>query len=154
MYISHHWPWVTNMPHTLSNLLVTTIVFILRHYGISNCMASNDRMINKQWIGKDVEGSGRGINLRYCPNICLKELRTATKNLSQDSRGPAWDSNQEPPKYQTQVSLFELTCSLYHYWNNYYGTAGKSIKNELLQCENRTPVLQKVKVKLSLCLIS
>jgi hypothetical protein len=27
----------------------------------SDFIASNDRMINEKWIGKDVEGSGRGI---------------------------------------------------------------------------------------------
>jgi hypothetical protein len=36
------------------------------------------------WIGKDMEGSGRGLILRYYPCICLEGLRKATKILSQD----------------------------------------------------------------------
>jgi hypothetical protein len=37
------------------------------------------------WIGKDVEGSGHGLILRYCLGICLEGLRKTTKNLGQDN---------------------------------------------------------------------
>jgi hypothetical protein len=34
----------------------------------------------------DLEGSGRGLILRYYPGICLEELKEAMKNLSQERR--------------------------------------------------------------------
>jgi hypothetical protein len=47
-----------------------------------DCIASNGRVINEWWIGKDVERSGRGLILRYYPEICLERLRKTTKTLS------------------------------------------------------------------------
>jgi hypothetical protein len=48
-------------------------------------------------MGKDLEGSCRGIILRYYFNIYLQGLRKITKNLSQDSRSPGRDLNLGPP---------------------------------------------------------
>jgi hypothetical protein len=55
-------------------------------------------------VGKDVEGSGRDLLLRYCPSIFLEELRKATKNLSQDSRSAGRDLNPGPPEYEARLS--------------------------------------------------
>jgi hypothetical protein len=43
-------------------------------------MASNERISGLR-IGKDVEGSGRAIILRYYSGICLERLKKITKNL-------------------------------------------------------------------------
>jgi hypothetical protein len=48
----------------------------------SDCMASNGTMVNEQWIWKDMERSGRGLNY---PCICLAGLRKTTNNLIEDS---------------------------------------------------------------------
>jgi hypothetical protein len=39
-------------------------------------------------------------NLRYYPNICLKELRKTTKNFSQINRFQSRDFNPGPPEYE------------------------------------------------------
>jgi hypothetical protein len=36
---------------------------------------SNNRVINKLWRGKDLEGSGGGLSLRNDPGICLEGLK-------------------------------------------------------------------------------
>jgi hypothetical protein len=38
--------------------------------------------ISEWWLGKDSEGSGNGLILRYYPSICLEGLRKTMKNLS------------------------------------------------------------------------
>jgi hypothetical protein len=43
-----------------------------------------------------MEGSGRGLYLRYCPSICLEELRKTTKHLSRESLSPGRDLNPAP----------------------------------------------------------
>jgi hypothetical protein len=59
----------------------------------------------EQWIGKNVEGSGRCL-MRYYPRIYLEGLRDwldATKDLSQDNRSPGRDLSPGPPEYETGV---------------------------------------------------
>jgi hypothetical protein len=63
----------------------------------------NQRVINERRIGKDSEGSGRGLILRYYPRIHLKGLRKTTKNLNQDSWSPGQDLNPRPPEYESGV---------------------------------------------------
>jgi hypothetical protein len=46
------------------------------------------QVICEWWIGKDFEGSGRGLILRYHLRIFLEELKKSTKNLSQGSQSP------------------------------------------------------------------
>jgi hypothetical protein len=41
---------------------------------------------SERWIGKDLEGSGRGPILRNYPDISLEGLRKTTNILSQDNR--------------------------------------------------------------------
>jgi hypothetical protein len=50
-----------------------------------------------KWLGKDLEGSGHGLVLRYHPGIHLEELRKTTKNLSQNIRSLGRDLNPGPP---------------------------------------------------------
>jgi hypothetical protein len=50
-----------------------------------------------------MEGSGRGLILRYYPGIRLEGLRKTTKKLSQDSQSPGRDLNLEPPEYKVGV---------------------------------------------------
>jgi hypothetical protein len=45
-----------------------------------------------------MEGSNRGLLLKYYPGIRLEGLRKTTKNLSQDSRYPGGDFNPGPPE--------------------------------------------------------
>jgi hypothetical protein len=49
---------------------------------------------------KEMEGSGRGLILRYYPGICLVRVRKTTTNLSQDSRSLGRDLNPGPPEYE------------------------------------------------------
>jgi hypothetical protein len=49
-----------------------------------------------------VEGSGRGLILRYYPSICLGSEKTH-ENLSQDSQSPGRDFNPGPPEYEAGV---------------------------------------------------
>jgi hypothetical protein len=42
-------------------------------------IVSNEGMISEWWIGKDVEGSGRGLILREYPRISLEGLRKLQK---------------------------------------------------------------------------
>jgi hypothetical protein len=54
-------------------------------------------------MGKDVEGSGHGLILRYYPGLCLEGLRKTTRNLRQDSWSPSRDLNPEPPEHEVGV---------------------------------------------------
>jgi hypothetical protein len=51
----------------------------------------------------DLEGSGRGLILRYYPGVCLKGLRKTTKTLSQDNRSPGRGLYPGPPEYEVGV---------------------------------------------------
>jgi hypothetical protein len=53
-------------------------------------------MTDEWCIGKDVEGSGRGLILRYFP----AGTEENHENLSQDSRSPGRNLNLGPPKYE------------------------------------------------------
>jgi hypothetical protein len=64
-------------------------------------------------IGKDLEGSGRGLVLRYYPGIRLARLRKTTINLSQDIRSPGRKFNPGPPKYEVGVLTTRPRRSVY-----------------------------------------
>jgi hypothetical protein len=55
-----------------------------------------------------MEGSDCG--LRYCPIICLEELRKTTRNLSQDSRSLGQDLNLGPSEYEAGVLTTQSQC--------------------------------------------
>jgi hypothetical protein len=52
---------------------------------------------------KYLEGSGRGLILRFYPGIRLVELMKTMTNLMQDSRYSGRNFNQGPPRYQAGV---------------------------------------------------
>jgi hypothetical protein len=60
-------------------------------------------MISKWWNGKDLEGSGNGLSLRYYPEIRLEELKKITKGLSQDNWSPSRDLNPRSPEFEARV---------------------------------------------------
>jgi hypothetical protein len=62
-------------------------------------IASNDSLISECWIGKNLEGSGRGLIFRCCPDLHLEGLKENTKNLSQGGRSLGQDLNPWPPEY-------------------------------------------------------
>jgi hypothetical protein len=57
-----------------------------------------------------VEGSGRGLILRYSPGICLEGLRKFTENFSQDSPSPGQYFNPGPPEYEAGVLTTRSTA--------------------------------------------
>jgi hypothetical protein len=52
---------------------------------------SNERVISKLLNGKDLEGSGRGVIVRYYPSARLERLEETTKTLSKNSESPGRD---------------------------------------------------------------
>jgi hypothetical protein len=67
------------------------------------CIGWNEMMMGEWWIWKDIQGSGRGLILRFYPSICLEGMRKTTKNLSQDIRSPGWYFNPGLPEYEAGV---------------------------------------------------
>jgi hypothetical protein len=55
--------------------------------------------MNSKWL----EGSGRGVIVRYYTGVHLEEVRNTTKNLSQGNRYPGKDLNPGLPEYWTGV---------------------------------------------------
>jgi hypothetical protein len=66
-------------------------------------IASNEGVISELWVGKDVEGSGRGLIFWNYPNICLEGQRKITRNFSRDMRPPGRDLSPGPPEYEVGV---------------------------------------------------
>jgi hypothetical protein len=96
--------WIHNLPTYLfsrPNFFVT----------LQSCQyvahtASNFRMINERWIGKDLEGAAVACS-RYHPGTGVEELRKATKIFSQDRGCPSRDSNRILPERE----LYSLTAT-------------------------------------------
>jgi hypothetical protein len=70
---------------------------------------SNERLISEWWIGKAVEGTGRGLIVRYYPSLRLEKV---TKNLSQNSQFPGRDLNPGLPEYEAGVLTTRQRCSI------------------------------------------
>jgi hypothetical protein len=51
-------------------------------------------------MGKDSEGSGRGLILMYCSSIRLEALRKTMRNFRQDSRFRDQDLNPTHAEYE------------------------------------------------------
>jgi hypothetical protein len=73
MYLSHQ----VNTPTLLDP--IDRASFCLRNQVNSEYIASNDMVINKWWIGRNLEGSCCDIILKYFPGISLEGLRKNTK---------------------------------------------------------------------------
>jgi hypothetical protein len=77
----------------------------------SDYIAWNDRMINERWIGKDVEGSGRGLIEASIPVFFLEELRKTTENLSgKPLSGPRL--NPGTPEYKAGLPTTQLLSAV------------------------------------------
>jgi hypothetical protein len=84
------------------------IVYLTTLFSVADYLASNERVISGWWIGKDLEGSGRGLILRYHNGIRLKDLRKATQNLSLYSPSPCSDLDTGPPEYEVEYNRIYL----------------------------------------------
>jgi hypothetical protein len=92
-----------------SNIILTSAVlcglfllFILWYFQWLDYIASNVRMFNEWWVGKDMDRSSCGII-----KVLSQNLHGGTeenmKNLCQDSQWLGWDMNQTFPKYESRV---------------------------------------------------
>jgi len=66
-------------------------------YDAVSTSSVDNRITVGWWIGKDLEGSDRG--LRNYPLICLEKLRKIMKNIIYNNRWSGEDSNQVSPEY-------------------------------------------------------
>jgi hypothetical protein len=77
-------------------------------------VASNELVLSEWWVGKDLEGSGRGLILRYYHGIRLEQLRKTMKQLSQDSRTPGRIWTRDPGIRSRSVNRSTMTlCHMY-----------------------------------------
>jgi hypothetical protein len=74
-------------------------------YSVTKTVSLNEKVMSELWIGKNLEGSGRGLILRYHPGICLQGHRKSTKNLGQDNQSTCRDLNPGPPEYEAEVLI-------------------------------------------------
>jgi hypothetical protein len=87
------------------------LMYLRRFFSNSDYTVSNERLICERWIGKDLEGNGRGIILG---------LGTNTKIFSLDSRSPGRDLNPGPPEYKARPRHSVCRCwmkTVQHGWN-------------------------------------
>jgi hypothetical protein len=61
---------------------MSSVVNLTTPFNNEDYITLNERLIGKLWIGKDLEGSGHGLILRYYPCIRLGGLGKTIKNLS------------------------------------------------------------------------
>jgi hypothetical protein len=54
-------------------------------------------------MNRDLEGKGRGLILRYSPDIFVEGLGKITKNFYQGSQSPNRDLNPGPFEYEAWV---------------------------------------------------
>jgi hypothetical protein len=67
----------------ISKLIIVYYLFIYRlFYDAFSVTASNERVINKLWIGKDLERSNRSLTLRNYTGIRLEGLRKNNEKAS------------------------------------------------------------------------
>jgi hypothetical protein len=96
-------------PHmlTFGKMCINFYLFVvyLKMFFFSNYdyTPPNDRVISEWWIGKDLEGSGHDLILRYYPGICLEGLRKTMKTLRQDSQSLSQDLNLGFPDHKAGV---------------------------------------------------
>jgi hypothetical protein len=73
---------------------------LVAYFTTPDYIATIGRLMGKQWIGKDLEGSNRDpveVLLLNCPGGTEKTM----KNFSQDIQCLGRDSNPAPPDYNT-----------------------------------------------------
>lgn len=87
---------------TAYNLIVLFFWFVLRcwqHVGYVNI---NGRIIDEWWLGKDLEGTSRGLIEVLFQHFSGRTVEN-TKNLISDSRCPCWYSNPGPLEYNSKT---------------------------------------------------
>jgi hypothetical protein len=92
-------------------LFVCFVVYLTTLFSDSKLLASDEGVISELWIVKDVEGSSRGLILRYYPEIYLQGLKKTTKTLSQDSRYTGRGYRSLPPEYEVGMPTSGPWCS-------------------------------------------
>jgi hypothetical protein len=75
---SVHWFQLTSGSHTL----FVCVLFSDAYFSNAEYIASNKRVISEKWNGKDLEGNGHDLKLRYYTGIHLDGLRKTTKKSS------------------------------------------------------------------------
>jgi hypothetical protein len=76
-----HYPRTSELRYTKYSDIFVYLQFILRRFfNNSDCIASNERLIGEYWIGKDMEGSCRGLILRCYPGITCMDRGKPRKN--------------------------------------------------------------------------
>jgi hypothetical protein len=68
-------------------------------------VAQNGRITGYWWVGKNVEGSGRGLIWVVSRNL-PGGTQENHENVSHGSQSPAWDLNLGPPEYKSGVCHF------------------------------------------------
>jgi hypothetical protein len=96
-------------------------------------------MISEWWIGKDLEGNGHGLILRYCPGIAWRDWRKPPKHLS----GYAVST----PRFEVVASWirsrwvnYSTTTFVVFLTIRYYGTERASLKSLRFIKEKNTVV--------------
>jgi hypothetical protein len=62
-------------------------------------------VLRDSWPEKNLQGSGRGLILRYYPGIRMEGMRKTSKLLGQGSRSPGRELNVGPPEYEAGVLI-------------------------------------------------
>jgi hypothetical protein len=71
----------------------------------------NDRLFN-ELVGKNIEGSGRGLICNSDQKILLKVPRKNMKSLNHNNWCPEWDFNLGPPQYVERMLTIRQQRSL------------------------------------------
>jgi hypothetical protein len=61
------------------DILLHCSMFVCFVVYLTTIFNNYDNVALNGWIGKDLEGNGRGLILRYDPSICLEGLRKPQK---------------------------------------------------------------------------
>jgi hypothetical protein len=69
---------------------------------VAHYIASNDKMTNEYWIGKDFEGSDRGLNWGTIPAFAWR-VWGKPRNISADIRSLGRYLNPGPPEFEAGV---------------------------------------------------
>jgi hypothetical protein len=73
--------WDVEYVKFTSTMYYALWVYLTTLFIDSDYVASNEGVISKSRVGKDVGESGRGLILRHYPSICLEGLRKTKENF-------------------------------------------------------------------------
>jgi hypothetical protein len=92
VYTTHHTSYIV--------ICLFTCNLFYDIFPVTEYIASKERLITQWWMGNYLDGSGRGLILRYYSGIRLEKLWNTTKTISQDNRSPGRDLKSGPPEYK------------------------------------------------------